>query len=172
MAGRDGADSRVPVGRLGGPHGVRGFLRVESWTRPPESILDFPAWLLDTAAGTGRYELEETCVQPGRLLVRLAGVHDRTAAAELRRAAISVPRTALPALPAGEWYWADLIGLSVYTTAGTLLGAVDHLLETGANDVLVVHGERERLIPWIADDVVQQVDPAGGCLIVDWDPDF
>lgn len=102
----------------------------------------------------------------------LEGCRDRESAEALRHAAVAVPRSALPEPAPGEYYWHDLIGLAVVTTDGEELGRVDHLLETGANDVLVVYGKRERLIPWIQGQVVQSVDPAGGGIIVDWDPAF
>lgn len=172
MAGRDGADPLIPVGRLGGPHGIRGFLRVESWTRPAESILEFPFWYLEIEGEQRRHDLDETFVRSGRLLARLAGVTDRTTAAALRHVGIAIPRSQLPPLAEGEWYWADLIGLTVETADGIVLGRVDHLLETGANDVLVVRGDRERLIPWIPGRVVREVDTARGRLTVDWDPAF
>jgi len=84
-----------------------------------------------------------------------------------------VPRSELPALAAGEYYWADLVGLRVETTDGQFLGQVDHLLETGANDVLVVQGEdRERLIPFVMEQVIKQIDLNTGRIQVDWDPTF
>jgi 16S rRNA processing protein RimM len=78
----------------------------------------------------------------------------------------------LPPAPEGEYYWTDLIGLTVINREGVTLGQVDHLLETGANDVLVVKGERERLIPFLLELVVLEVDLAQRMLRVDWEEDF
>lgn len=162
----------VTLGRVGAPHGVRGWVRVRSAARPPESILEFDTWLLAGSDGWRAYRLLEGHARPNGIVARLEGVDDREAAAALRHAAIAVPRAALPEPAAGEWYWADLVGLAVETVAGTPLGHVDGLLETGANDVLVVRGERERLIPWLPGRVVLRVEPEAGRLVVDWDPDF
>ena len=107
------------------------------------------------------------------LVVGLRDYTDRDQARSLIGLEIAVPRAELPAPEEGEYYWADLVGLKVETTEGQILGTVDHLIETGANDVLVVHGEdRERLIPFVADQVIRRVDLAAGLIQVDWDPDF
>lgn len=162
----------VIVGRIGAPHGVQGWVRIQSWTRPPESILDFPQWWIADGSGWQAYRPVETRVREKSLLVRLEGCEGRDGAAALRNAEIAVPRDALPAPTEKEWYWVDLIGLEVKTVAGVSLGLVDHLIETGANDVLVVHGDRERLIPWIVDEVIREVNPESGRIVVDWDPEF
>lgn len=166
------ADRLIPVGRVGAPHGVRGWIRIDSSARPPESVLAFAEWWLGPPGAERAYRLEAGHMHSERVVARLAGVHDREAAASLRHAVVSVRRSMLPVPGDGEWYWADLVGLTVETVDGERLGTVDHLIATGANDVLVVHGERERLIPWIAQDVVRRVDPGSGRVIVAWDPDF
>ena len=81
-------------------------------------------------------------------------------------------RDQLPELPQGEYYWTDLIGLDVRLEDGRRLGTIDNMLATGANDVMVVRGERERLIPFVPGQYVKEVDLAGGCVTVDWGPDF
>ncbi len=78
----------------------------------------------------------------------------------------------MPASEDGSWYWMDLIGLQVVTTGGVVLGQVTGLVETGANDVLVVQGERERLVPFVIDQYVKRVDLDAGLIEVDWDPEF
>lgn len=106
------------------------------------------------------------------LIVRLQGCEDRDLAQALVGADIAVHRNQLPSPEPDEFYWADLEGLSVETTAGVPLGVVDHLLATGANDVLVVRGERERLIPFVWDRVIRELDFERARLCVDWDPNF
>jgi 16S rRNA processing protein RimM len=107
------------------------------------------------------------------VLAKLEGCNDRNAAEELVGALITVPRAALPdtSLP-GEYYWADLVGLAVKTTDDVDLGRIDHLFETGSNDVMVVQGDRERLVPYIWKQVVLEVDLKAGEMLVDWDPEF
>ena len=106
------------------------------------------------------------------VIARLGGYEDRDTARELVGAEIAVRRDQLAEITEGEYYWADLVGLKVVTVSGKDLGIVNHLIETGANDVLVVVGERERLIPFIRDEVVVAVDLDRGEIRVDWDPEF
>jgi 16S rRNA processing protein RimM len=105
-------------------------------------------------------------------VARISGVDDRDAAAVWVGADILVARSQLPAAKPGEYYWADLEGLDAVTPDGTALGRVSHLFETGANDVLVLRGERERLVPYLPGSVVREVDLAARRIVLDWDPDF
>lgn len=106
------------------------------------------------------------------MVAKLPGCNDRDAAAKLVGATIQVPRSALPKPKRGEYYWTDLEGLAVVTVEGVDLGKVSHLFATGANDVLVVRGERERLIPFVTGQFVKDVDLKAGRITVDWDADF
>lgn len=160
----------VVLGRISGVYGVRGWLKVFSETEPREGILGYSRWLI----GAGR---EPRRVLEGRrhgkgVVVRLEGCTDRDQAVLLVGAEIAVSRDDLPPASADELYWADLEGLAVVTIEGLALGTVDHLFSTGVNDVLVVAGDRERLIPFAWDDVIRAVDLEAGRIEVDWDPDF
>ena len=104
--------------------------------------------------------------------MQLKDCNDRDAAAMLTGTEIGVYRSQLPAVESDDFYWNDLIGLQVVTNSGRLLGRVDHLIETGANDVMVVKGEQECLVPYIKDQVIESVDLEAGEIRVDWDPDF
>jgi 16S rRNA processing protein RimM len=106
------------------------------------------------------------------VVARLAECDNRDQAYALMGSEIAVRRDQLPATAPGEYYWSELQGLDVVNTDGESLGTVDHLLETGANDVLVVKGDRERLIPFVMDEVVIAVDREQGRIRVDWDKDF
>lgn len=166
------------LGRIGAPFGVRGWVRVQSHTDPVENLLDYPVWHLERSGEWQPYRLHQGQQSGGGLSVQLCGpdgklIEDRDQAAALAQSAVAVGRDELPALPPGEFYWADLIGLDVVTVDGMALGKVDSLMQTGANDVLVVRdGKRERLIPYVREQVVTQVDIPGGRLLVDWDPEF
>lgn len=163
------ASELVIVGRIGAPHGVNGAVRVRSATQPPENIARYRPWLVGD--GECFREIVVEGLEPYRdgYLARFAGVDDRERARALSGALIAVPRSALPALEDGrEYYWQDLIGLAVRQVDGTPLGRVINLLETGANDVLIVEdGRLERLIPFVEAFVVA-VDLPGGCIVVDW----
>ena len=106
------------------------------------------------------------------LVATIPGVEDRDAADALRGAELFVPRAALPPPAAGEYYWVDLEGLRVVNTQGADFGVVSHLFSTGANDVLVARGDRERMIPFVTPDYVVSVDFEAGLVTVDWDPEF
>ena len=163
----------VTLGRISGVHGIQGWVRVHSDTSPRENIVTYSPWHL---VREGRREVWK--VKSGRrqgkfVVAKLAGCNDRNAAEELIGALIRVPRSALPEVTApGEYYWADLVGLRVQTIGGVELGRIDQLFETGSNDVIVVRGDRERLIPYIWEQVVREVDLEAGVMRVDWDPEF
>lgn len=163
---------RVVLGRVTGPHGVQGWLRVRTFTQSRETLLGFGTWMVGGEAGWTEYGLLDGRVHADGLMVRLQGIADRDAAAALRGSEIAIWRSQLPALQEGEYYWSDLEGLNVFTGDGVALGVVERLFETGANDVMVVRGDRERLIPFVMDAVVRRIDLAAGCIEVDWDAEF
>lgn len=162
----------VVVGRIEGAYGVKGWVRVRSFTDPPANILDYQPWQLRSAQGRQDCERLEMRAHGKGFVARLAGVEDRDAAAALGGAEIEVPRDCLAPTSAGEYYWNDLIGLEVMTTAGQRLGRVERMMATGANDVMVLAGDRRRLVPFVHGRVVQAVDLEAGEIRVDWDPDF
>lgn len=156
-----------------GAFGVRGEVKIRSHTAPETALLRYQPWTLRDAHGR-EWQVEGA---KGRaagkgVVASLPGVADRDAAEALRGVDIYVPRTALPAPKPGEYYWVDLQGVQVETLEGVALGHIDHVFSTGANDVLVVRGERERMIPFVQPDVVREVDIAAGRMVVDWDADF
>lgn len=168
----DEARPRIAVGRINGLYGVAGWMRVYSHTAPRAGILDYSPWYLEQAGTSRPYPVAEGRVHGKGIVVRLEGVADREQARALLGSDITVERRQLPPLPAGEFYWVDLLGLDVVTVAGTVLGTVADFIETGANDVLVVRGEREHLVPYLPERVITAVDRAAGRITVDWDPDF
>ena len=164
---------RLLLGCVVGAFGVRGQVKIESWTEPRSAIFRYQPWTLRDAAGSER---ELTGVR-GRdmgkhLVAEFPGVEDRDAVEAMRGTEIYVPRSALPPPKPGEYYWVDLEGLRVVNVDGTDYGTVSHLFSTGANDVLVAKGDRDRLIPFIEPDFVKSVDFDAGVVAVDWDPEF
>ncbi len=167
-----GSEGVVELGRVSGASGIRGWVKVFSHTRPREAIGEYAEWLLGRP-GDWQAMAVEGCRPQGRTVVaKLAGIDGREQAEALTGSRIAVRESQLPPLEDDEFYWRDMIGLRVATTEGIDLGVVDHLIETGANDVLVVKGDRERLIPFTMGHAVVQVDAAAGQITVDWDPDF
>ncbi|MBX2867063.1 MAG: ribosome maturation factor RimM [Acidiferrobacterales bacterium] len=188
----------VVVGKVQGHFGVKGWLKVLSFTRPPLEILEYKEWsfLLNRESVRDRkqpdrralsdqvencdesLELLEGKWQGKGLIVRLASVTSREQAERLIGASVLIDREHFAQLDEGEYYWTDLIGLQVENTEGKSLGKVDHLVETGANDVMVVHKDseaaggkpNETLVPW-ADVYVRSVNLEAGLILVDWDAD-
>lgn len=164
---------RILIGEIMGAFGVRGEVKIRSHTEPETAIFRYQPWLLRDARGNVR-ELANIRGRSGAkgVVVQLPGIEDRDAAEALRGTEIYVAREALPPPKPGEYYWVDLEGLRVETLEGVALGVLDHVFATGANDVLTVRGERERMIPFLQPDVVTKVDFDAGVIVVDWDPDF
>lgn len=168
----DRRERRVLLGRVVGVHGVRGGVKVDSFTEPRDRILEYQPWIL-RRNGVETIVRAKSLVRHGKVVAAIEGIEDRDAAAALLGSEICVRRVQLPAPTAGEYYWIDLEGLAVVNLDGVALGHIDSVFATAANDVLVVHdGERERLIPFAKDAVVKRVDIQGGKLLVDWDADF
>lgn len=170
MRGAD--DGRVTVGRLGAPYGVRGWLRIHSYTSPRENILRYSPWWVRMGGGWRPIVVRDGRTHGKGLVAAIEGVEDREAARALVGAEIAVERSVFDPPEPGQYYWTDLIGLRVENRAGVDLGVVDHLIDAGEHDVLVLKGARERMIPFVTGHTVLEVDLEEGRLVVDWEPDY
>ena len=165
------------VGRISGVYGIKGWVRVHSFTEPTENLLGYGDWKIRRRGRWEPIEFDSGRHHGKGLVAHVAGVDTRDDAEALKGCDIAVPRDLLPALGDEEYYWHQLQGLTVMA-GDQCLGQVDHLLETGANDVLVVVptegsiDERERLVPWVMKQVIRSVDLESGVVEVDWDPEF
>lgn len=163
----------MDVGQVSGVFGVKGWVKVYSYTDPRENILQYSPWFLRKNGLLWEVKLLGGRRQGSLVVAELQGISDRDHAAELMGADVLISKQQLPKASDGEYYWADLIGLEVINQEGCKLGKVDNLLETGANDVLVVvDGELERLIPFLQQSTILKIDLDDGVIVVDWDPDF
>ncbi len=164
-------DDLICVGHILGAHGIKGWVRIFSSTSPRENLVKYSPWVIEQGDEntvvnvTGR-------IQGKNVVARLDGCDTRSQAEALTGCRILIAAAQLPDLQAGDYYWADLIGLTVESLQGEPLGVVSSMLETGADDVMVVTGDRERLIPFVIDDIVHKVDIEGQRLVVDWLPDY
>ena len=165
------ASEFVILGRISGLYGVRGWVRVFSYTEPREAVLNYPGWHIDRGGEWQSVQLAEGRRHGKSVIARLDGVDDRDQAAELIGCDIAVASDDLPPTEKGQYYWRDLEGLKVVHRDGSELGNVAYILETGANDVLVTAGDKERLIPFVVDEVIIDVDLAKGVITVDWEWD-
>ena len=163
----------VVMGKVVGAQGIQGWVKVQTFTEYLDSLLDYNTWYVGNEQEWRPLEVLEANVHGGRVLIaKLQGIPDRTAAEKYKGLLIAVPRAELPEKEEGEYYWSDLIGLTVENLQGEVFGTVDSLLETGANDVLVVKGESgEKLIPFI-DSVIKQVSLKDKTIRVDWQADY
>lgn len=161
----------VLVGRIVGLHGVRGWVKVFSFTEPREAVLEYDGWRLRRDEAWQSAEVAEGRRQGKSIVARISGIEDRDAAAELVGCEIAIDRSDLPQPDDGQYYWSDLEGMKIVHRDGTELGRVAYLLATGANDVLVTDGPNERLIPFVRQQVILDVDIAAGVIRVDWEWD-
>ena len=159
------------MGRIGTPYGVRGWMKVQTLTESVDGLLGYGSWWIDVDGKWCVRRLLEGRVHGNALLARIEGIADRSEAARLRGAPVAVPRSELPAPPSGQYYWTDLVGLSVFNREGDALGRIAEIFTTGAHDVIVVRGDRERLIPFV-EPVLLEVDLAASRLVVDWGLDY
>ncbi|MGB0691523.1 MAG: ribosome maturation factor RimM [Pseudomonadales bacterium] len=170
--------TEIRLGTLTGGHGIKGWIKVFSHTDPKQAIFDYSPWILRRGRDELRVTPAGSQVHGKKLIVQFEGVDTRTQADEMAGYVVNVEQTALPALEDGDYYWHQLTGLTVVNMKGECLGSVDHLLETGANDVLVVEAtagsidDEKRLIPFVLGPIVQNVDLAVGEILVDWDCDY
>jgi 16S rRNA processing protein RimM len=171
------AEDLVVLGKIVSVHGVKGDVKVYSFTDPIDNVLDYPRWTLKRDNEVKQVELVSGRLQGKVVVAKLKGLDDREVARSFAGFEILVPRSELPELAPGEFYWSQLVGLKVIDQVGQLLGTIDQLFETGANDVMVVKpcadslDQRERLLPY-TEQCVLSIDLAAGEMQVDWDADF
>ena len=162
----------LELGKISGVFGVKGWVKVFSYTNPREGITNYSPWHVKHRGQWREYTLEAGQRQGKTVIVKLKGIDDRDQAMLLNGATIAILPDQLEQLNDNEYYWHQLEGLQVVNTQGIELGRVDHMMETGANDVMVVRGDRERLIPFTQGHAVVEVDLSNGVITVDWDADF
>ncbi len=165
----------VAMGRIVAPFGVKGWIKVQPFTAETKSLTAYATWWLGRDGDWREHELEQSQAQGRVVVAKLRNCEDREAAMQFRGQQVAIPREAFPQTAANEFYWADLIGLGVVNSEAQDFGQVVRVIETGANEVLVVQekneGGRERLIPFIA-DVIEAVDLAAGVIRVNWGADY
>lgn len=167
-----GKEAPLIIGKLGAPFGTQGWIKVNSFTEPQENIFQYKPWQFYVNGRWAVIPIKASRVHANPLIIQLENCLTPDAARLYTGVKIGVDATALLPLPQGEYYWSQLMGLQVFTPTGIPLGTVDHLMETGSNDVLVVIGDKTHCIPYLVNQVVLEVDLAANKMIVDWDPEF
>jgi len=170
---------QITLGKVGAVYGIKGWLKIHSFTGETDAILDYFPWSLKLGNNTQTVDVTDWRKHNKGLIVKVGGIDDRDDAQALVGSEILTSESSLPELSQGDYYWRDLIGMSVVTTKGYDLGVVSDMMETGANDVLVVKAnlndgfsKKERLIPYLFEEVVASVSIENKQICVDWDPGF
>lgn len=170
-------DSAKPVimGRFGGAFGIKGWIKVQSFTDPPAGLSSYSPWLIEEEGDWRSLVVTECRAHKSSFIAKIEHINDRNAATKLTGQQIAVVRSALPPLPDGEYYLQDLLGLTVETRTGKQIGSVIHAMDSKVHDVLVVRADsgEDHLIPWLPEQgVIQTVSLAERRIIVDWDTDY
>lgn len=164
-------DDYIIVGKIGAPYGVRGWVKIQSFTEPLENILHYQPWFFaDKQNNWQEVATESRQVHGLSLMAKFADVDSPEAARLLTGKTIAIPRDLLPKLNNDEYYWSDLQGLTVLDKEGKALGIVTSLMETGANDVLIVKGEKEFAVPYLPGKSILSIDLEKREIRVDWEP--
>ena len=170
---------KIVVGKFGASYGIRGWLKVISYTDNQESIFDYSPWYISQKGEWVECKIESWKRHNQGLVAKLVGLDVREDTSLFTNLEIFINPVSLPELPEDEFYWRELFGMHVFTTKGYDLGKVTDLLETGSNDVLVVKanlkdafGQKERLIPFLEEQVIISIDREAQRIEVDWDPGF
>ena len=168
-------DNHIQLGAIQGVFGIKGWLKIFSYCRPKEQILNYQQWELRVSNDASHYDLQEGKVHGNGIVAKLENIDDRSQAEELIGSEIWLAKENLPVLLNDEVYWYQLEGLDVINLEGELLGYVNKMLETGANDVMVVRNrtdKQEILIPYIYEQVIRNVDLEKKLITVDWQKDY
>lgn len=165
-------DDWLVVGRFGRVHGIKGYITIISFTEPRDNIFTYKHLHAYISKQWQPLKFTEQEITVKNLLVRVDGYPECNQAANLTNIDIGILKQDLPGLRSDEYYWHELIGMSVITKQDIVLGKVVDMLSTGANDVLIVEGERRHLIPYLPDQFVINISRDEQRIIVDWDKDF
>ena len=170
------ASDKVIVGKIGAPYGVKGWVKINSYTEKPEGIFEYTPWFLGEEK---ECSIDQWRTHGKSLVAKIEGVENRDDAERVKNLDIYINASQLPDLGDDGIYWRELTGMKVVTTQGYDLGVVKEVFNTGANDVIHVKanvgdafGQKERLVPFVFDEVVQVVDKEAKVIKVDWDPGF
>ena len=162
----------VVMGKIVGPHGIMGWLKIQPFTEDLKTLGKFSSWFLSKDENKWKeFKVESSSIQGRTMLSKIEHVNDRIDADELKGFLIGINKIDLPALEKGKYYWSDLIGLEVINQSGFNFGIIDSIMETGSNDVLVVKDLKETLIPYLS-DVILKIDLDKKNVLVDWDENF
>jgi len=169
------SEEYVPVGKISGVFGVKGWMKIFSFTEPRKNILSYSPIYMSQKGEWIEMEVSGGRIQGKGVVMGLVNVTDPDQVLPLIGSELAIKKTQLKPTAKDEFYWSDLIGLTVINLNDEILGQVDSLLETGAHDVLLVKNKErksEQLIPYVMDEIIQLIDLDKGIIQVDWELDY
>ena len=163
-------DKKIYLGKITGVHGIKGWLKIQSFSSPPENILNYPSWIINNQGEEDFYSIEQGRKQNNKIVVKLEKIDDRNTAESLINSKIQIQRSDLPKLSNENYYWSDLVGLSVLNSEETVIGKIESLIETGANDVMVIITSKDEriLIPFVIHEIIKEVNLELNYIKIDW----
>ncbi len=163
-------DKKIYLGKITGVHGVKGWLKIQSFSSPPENILNYPQWIINNQGEEDFYSIEKGRKQNNKIVVKLEKIDDRNTAESLINSKIQILRSDLPKLPNENYYWSDLVGLSVLNSEEKVIGKIESLIETGANDVMVIKTAKDKrvLVPFVMHEIIKEVNVELNYIKIDW----
>ena len=163
-------DKKIYLGKITGVHGIKGWLKVQSFSSPPENILNYPSWIINNKGEEDYYSIEQGRKQNNKIVVKLEKIDDRNTAESLINSKIQILRSDLPKLSNENYYWSDLVGLSVLNSEETVIGKIESLIETGANDVMVINTAKDErvLVPFVMHEIIKEVNVELNYIKIDW----
>ena len=163
-------DKKIYLGKITGVHGIKGWLKIQSFSSPPENILNYPSWIITNKGEEDFYSIEQGRKQNNKIVVKLEKIDDRNTAESLINSKIQILRSDLPKLSNENYYWSDLVGLSVLNSEEKVIGKIESLIETGANDVMVIITLKDEriLIPFVMHEIIKEVNVELNYIKIDW----
>ena len=163
-------DKKIYLGKITGAHGIKGWLKIQSFSSPPENILNYPSWIINNQGEEDFYSIEQGRKQNNKIVVKLEKIDDRNTAESLINSKIQILRSDLPKLSNENYYWSDLVGLSVLNSEEKVIGKIESLIETGANDVMVIITLKDEriLIPFVMHEIIKEVSVEQNYIKIDW----
>ena len=163
-------DKKIYLGKITGVHGIKGWLKIQSFSSPPANILNYPSWIINNKGEEDYYSIEQGRKQNNKIVVKLEKIDDRNTAESLINSKIQILRSDLPKLSNENYYWSDLVGLSVLNSEEKVIGKIESLIETGANDVMVINTAKDErvLVPFVMHEIIKEVNVELNYIKIDW----
>ena len=163
-------DKKIYLGKITGVHGIKGWLKIQSFSSPPENILNYPSWIINNKGEEDYYSIEQGRKQNNKIVAKLEKIDDRNTAESLINSKIQILRSDLPKLSNENYYWSDLVGLSVLNSEEKVIGRIESLIETTANDIMVINTPKDErvLVPFVMHEIIKEVNLELNYVKIDW----